>query len=289
MLTDSASVSPLALVTLNRKAQKPLICRQGAPHLTSKPFKCRFQPCRTGCQSRRFSRDLFCQLTIDADKSRQSAGGSLARVRNLVARSLSTAAFIRSSSSPNTPRVKPAAHPSRGRSTPLSSRSTVVPGERSNRHYLTDPHRKLPGSCLGHGRRGHLCLFDGTRRKGDVREVWKETGQRRNSRLEAFRDGVLAIIIGLALKVPHVSTFEALGGIATGFLTYLLSLVHIGIYWSNHHPGGRPTLNSGCKRPGPSCLEKGPGFAFCLELPESNHRGASSAGLRWCGHRLATG
>ena len=60
----------------------------------------------------------------------------------------------------------------------------------------------------------------------------------RTSRLEAFSDGVLAIIITimvLELRVPHEPTLEALGSSATGFLTYLLSFVYVGIYWSNHH------------------------------------------------------
>jgi uncharacterized membrane protein len=60
----------------------------------------------------------------------------------------------------------------------------------------------------------------------------------RTSRLEAFSDGVLAIIITimvLGLKVPDGPTLHALGGSATGFFTYLLSFVYIGIYWSNHH------------------------------------------------------
>ncbi|MEO8518523.1 MAG: TMEM175 family protein [Dermatophilaceae bacterium] len=60
----------------------------------------------------------------------------------------------------------------------------------------------------------------------------------RTSRLEAFSDGVLAIIITimvLELKVPHEPTLAALGASATGFLTYALSFVYIGIYWSNHH------------------------------------------------------
>ena len=60
----------------------------------------------------------------------------------------------------------------------------------------------------------------------------------RTSRLEAFSDGVLAIIITimvLELKVPDEPTLQALGGSATAFLTYLLSFVYIGIYWSNHH------------------------------------------------------
>ena len=57
-------------------------------------------------------------------------------------------------------------------------------------------------------------------------------------RLEAFSDGVLAIIITimvLELHVPEEPTLAALGGSATGFLTYLLSFVYIGIYWNNHH------------------------------------------------------
>jgi uncharacterized membrane protein len=60
----------------------------------------------------------------------------------------------------------------------------------------------------------------------------------RTSRLEAFSDGVLAIIITimvLELKVPDEPTLESLSHSATGFLTYLLSFVYIGIYWNNHH------------------------------------------------------
>jgi uncharacterized membrane protein len=57
-------------------------------------------------------------------------------------------------------------------------------------------------------------------------------------RLEAFSDGVLAIIITimvLELKVPHEPTWHALGDSTTGLVTYLLSFVYIGIYWNNHH------------------------------------------------------
>ncbi len=60
----------------------------------------------------------------------------------------------------------------------------------------------------------------------------------RTSRLEAFSDGVLAIIITimvLELRVPDGPTLHDLGDSATGFLTYLLSFVYIGIYWNNHH------------------------------------------------------
>jgi uncharacterized membrane protein len=58
------------------------------------------------------------------------------------------------------------------------------------------------------------------------------------SRLEAFSDGVLAIIITimvLELRVPEESTWGALRDVAPTFLTYLLSFVYVGIYWNNHH------------------------------------------------------
>jgi uncharacterized membrane protein len=58
------------------------------------------------------------------------------------------------------------------------------------------------------------------------------------SRLEAFSDGVIAIIITimvLELKVPHQPTLEALYGLAPVFLSYVLSFVYVGIYWNNHH------------------------------------------------------
>jgi uncharacterized membrane protein len=60
----------------------------------------------------------------------------------------------------------------------------------------------------------------------------------RTSRLEAFSDGVLAIIITimvLELKVPEEPSLEALAHSVTGFATYLLSFVYVGIYWNNHH------------------------------------------------------
>lgn len=60
----------------------------------------------------------------------------------------------------------------------------------------------------------------------------------RTSRLEAFSDGVLAIIITimvLELKPPQGEDLAGLGESATSFLTYVLSFVYIGIYWSNHH------------------------------------------------------
>ena len=58
------------------------------------------------------------------------------------------------------------------------------------------------------------------------------------NRLEAFSDGVLAIIITimvLELKVPHGESLDALKPLVPVFLSYLLSFIYIGIYWNNHH------------------------------------------------------
>jgi uncharacterized membrane protein len=58
------------------------------------------------------------------------------------------------------------------------------------------------------------------------------------NRLEAFSDGVLAIIITimvLELHVPEEPSWEALAREMPGFLSYLLSFVYVGIYWNNHH------------------------------------------------------
>jgi len=57
-------------------------------------------------------------------------------------------------------------------------------------------------------------------------------------RLEAFSDGVLAIILTimvLELKVPHGDNFAALKSLLPVFLSYVLSFVYVGIYWNNHH------------------------------------------------------
>jgi uncharacterized membrane protein len=57
-------------------------------------------------------------------------------------------------------------------------------------------------------------------------------------RLEAFSDGVIAIIITimvLELKVPHGQSIEALAPLIPVFLSYVLSFVYVGIYWNNHH------------------------------------------------------
>jgi uncharacterized membrane protein len=58
------------------------------------------------------------------------------------------------------------------------------------------------------------------------------------NRLEAFSDGVIAIIITimvLELKVPHGASLAALEALAPVFLGYVLSFIYVGIYWNNHH------------------------------------------------------
>jgi uncharacterized membrane protein len=58
------------------------------------------------------------------------------------------------------------------------------------------------------------------------------------NRLEAFSDGVLAIIITimvLELKVPHDVALAALKPMLPVFLSYVLSFIYVGIYWNNHH------------------------------------------------------
>lgn len=60
----------------------------------------------------------------------------------------------------------------------------------------------------------------------------------KKGRIEAFSDGVIAIIITimvLELKVPHANEFESLYALRHVFLSYVLSFIYVGIYWNNHH------------------------------------------------------
>ncbi len=60
----------------------------------------------------------------------------------------------------------------------------------------------------------------------------------KTTRLEAFSDAVIAIIITimvLELKVPHGATLDVLWSLFPVFLSYVLSFVYLGIYWNNHH------------------------------------------------------
>jgi uncharacterized membrane protein len=58
------------------------------------------------------------------------------------------------------------------------------------------------------------------------------------ARLEAFTDGVMAVLITimvLELKPPHGTDLAALEPVVPGFLVYILSFLYLGIYWNNHH------------------------------------------------------
>jgi uncharacterized membrane protein len=66
------------------------------------------------------------------------------------------------------------------------------------------------------------------------------------NRLEAFSDGVLAIIITimvLELKVPHATELAELKPLLPVFLSYVLSFIYVGIYWNNHHHMFHSTRN----------------------------------------------
>ena len=88
-----------------------------------------------------------------------------------------------------------------------------TPGHKSAGAHATDarpavPHAAAPGTGMG------------------------------SNRLEAFSDGVFAIIITimvLELKVPHGTDWAALAPLAPVMLSYVISFVYIGIYWNNHH------------------------------------------------------
>jgi uncharacterized membrane protein len=84
------------------------------------------------------------------------------------------------------------------------------------------------------------------------------------TRLEAFSDGVIAIIITimvLELKVPHGDSLEALAGLLPVFLSYLLSFIYVGIYWNNHHH-----LLHACKRVSGAVLWANLHLLFWLSL-----------------------
>jgi uncharacterized membrane protein len=70
-------------------------------------------------------------------------------------------------------------------------------------------------------------------------EIKKETGpEKRTGRLEAFSDGMLAIIITvmvLELKVPHGADWAALKPVMPVLISYVMSFLFVGVYWGNHH------------------------------------------------------
>ena len=66
------------------------------------------------------------------------------------------------------------------------------------------------------------------------------------ARLEAFTDGVIAVIITimvLEMKVPHSGEPGALAPLLPVFLSYVLSFVFVAIYWNNHHPMFHAAVN----------------------------------------------
>jgi uncharacterized membrane protein len=84
------------------------------------------------------------------------------------------------------------------------------------------------------------------------------------ARLEAFSDGVIAILITimvLELHVPHEATWAALGPLVPIFLTYVLSFVLLGIYWNNHHH-----MLQACRKVSGSVLWANLHFLFWLSL-----------------------
>jgi uncharacterized membrane protein len=78
----------------------------------------------------------------------------------------------------------------------------------------------------------HAAIWSGAERRSDGR------ARMGKGRLEAFTDGVIAIIITimvLELKVPHGTNPDALAASVPVFLAYVLSFVNVGIFWVNHH------------------------------------------------------
>ncbi len=83
-------------------------------------------------------------------------------------------------------------------------------------------------------------------------------------RLEAFSDGVLAIIITimvLEMKAPEGATLDALLPLAPSLLSYVLSFIYVGIYWNNHHH-----LLQACRRVTGSVLWANLHLLFWLSL-----------------------
>jgi uncharacterized membrane protein len=85
------------------------------------------------------------------------------------------------------------------------------------------------------------------------------------SRLEAFSDGVIAIIITimvLEIKVPeHGDTLASLKPLIPKFISYILSFIYVGIYWNNHHH-----LMHAVKKVNGSMLWANLNFLFWLSL-----------------------
>ena len=81
----------------------------------------------------------------------------------------------------------------------------------------------LPGGALG-------------RDPPDGWNGWRDEVHK--GRLEAFSDGVIAVIITilvLELRAPHGADWSAITPLVPAFISYVLSFIYLGIYWNNHH------------------------------------------------------
>src|ERR1700691_685392 len=84
----------------------------------------------------------------------------------------------------------------------------------------------------------YSCCRQQSRPSSDGNGYDRRPPRMNSSRLEAFSDGVIAIIITimvLELKVPHGAGLDALSPLIPNFFSYVLSCIYVGIYWNNHH------------------------------------------------------
>ena len=137
--------------------------------------------------------------------------------------------------------VNVAAMPSPSRTTKTEARFMVA---RTALSVMIDDQWPMP--CCAVSRSRHPGQQRGHRRRVAVVGRRQETAHRQRDysvpmskgRLEAFSDGVFAVIITimvLELKAPHGAELEAFRPLLPAFLTYVLSYVFLGIYWNNHH------------------------------------------------------
>jgi uncharacterized membrane protein len=86
-----------------------------------------------------------------------------------------------------------------------------------------------------------VVILSAEGRSNDARHRDRRSGATAHmtkGRLEAFTDGVIAILITilvLELRAPHGATFEALAPLAAAVVSYILSFIYLAIYWNNHH------------------------------------------------------
>jgi uncharacterized membrane protein len=85
---------------------------------------------------------------------------------------------------------------------------------------------------------GLVCSGQASLLPRDKTAALRYLSRMERNRLEAFSDGVIAIIITimvLEMKVPHGTDCAALAPVLPVFLSYVLSFIYVGIYWNNHH------------------------------------------------------